>query len=189
MEGAFAWIGKLAEFLGSLIPKLLVLEATHSGVAFIRGKRIKPLAPGLHVYWPIWTSVVTLPTVRQTTKLQEQALTTKDGVTVLVGGMIRYEIDDIQKALAESYDIEGIMVDESLAVFAEVITGHSFDDIQADRRAINRSLTVQVRRGLDGYGIKVIRSQLTDFARGLTLIHTGQALGRTPSDSMDVEYV
>ena len=186
MEGAFSWLGHLVEFLGRFIPRLLIVEATHGGVAFVRGHKVKPLQPGLHVYWPIWTAVSTLATVRQTTKLPEQALTTSDGVSVIVGGMIRYEIDDIQKALAESYDVEGVLVDESLAAFGESITGHTFDDIQGDRQAVNRALTARVRKGLDGYGVKVLRAQLTDFAKGLTLIHCG-SMG-TKKDSMDVQY-
>jgi hypothetical protein len=45
---------------------ILIIRATHGGVKWVRGKRIKALGPGLHIWWPLTTEVEVIVTARQT---------------------------------------------------------------------------------------------------------------------------
>lgn len=172
----FAWLAELMQFVVSFIPRVLIVEATHGGVAFIRGSNIKPLTPGIYVYWPLWTKVETIPTVRQTVNLPAQALTTLDGQQVVAAGMVRYQIQSVTKALAQSWDVDRAIVDESLVVFCEYVTAHSFGEIQKDRATVNKALTQGLRSSLLKYGVRIELAQLTDFSVCLTLNHVGQLL-------------
>ena len=172
MDAAFAWIGKLAEFLGSFIPRLLIIEATQIGVAFKRGKHVIPLSPGLWPYWPFWTTIDVRAAVRQTEPLPPQPLETKDNKTVVVGGMVRYRIDDPIKALAETYDLDACIVDESLAVFCEFVTARTVEAL-FNRTEINTALTRRIRSVLTDYGVYVLRAQLTAASRSRTLCLVG----------------
>ena len=78
LDNALGWIGKIAEWLGELIPKLLIIPTTHGGIAFVRGKNVKPLKPGLHIYWRFWTEVLVIPVARQTKVLEPRSLNTTD---------------------------------------------------------------------------------------------------------------
>ncbi len=173
MDAALGWVGKLFEFIGALFPRLLVVEATDAGVAFVRGKHTKELRPGLHVYWPFWTEVVLVPVVRQTLALTGKTLTTADGREVVAGGMVRYKIRNVLKALSETHDIDSAVEDESTAVLCEYITSQTFANIQTGRSAVNTELTKRLRDVLSAYGVTVILAQLTDFAPCTTLVHVG----------------
>ncbi len=182
MDAAFSWVGKIMEFLGRLLPRVLIVEATLSGVAFVRGRNVKLLQPGLHVYWPFWTTVVTTPIVRQTIKLPAQALTTKDGKCVVAGGMVRYKIRNVVKAVAETYDLDGAIADESLVVVCDLVTSQTFNEVQCSRVRFNEKLTSEVHKKLTSYGITVLFAHLTDFSTCTTLNHIGEAFRREEAE-------
>ena len=173
MDLALGWIGKLFEFFGSLFPRLLIVEATHGGVIFIRGKNIKTISAGLHLYWPFWSKVALLPTVRQPVNLPTQALTTKDGKRVVVGGIVRFRIGSITRAITKTWDLDQIIVDESLGVFSDYITSQDFLTVQNDRPKVAKELTEKLKEKLSYYGVLPIEAKLTDFCQCITLNHVG----------------
>lgn len=173
MESALGWIGKLAEVIGGLFPRLLILTATHNAVAFVRGWKVKPLYPGLHVYWPTWTVVTQYPVVMQTVNLPQQSLLTKDGKQIVVGGMVRFQITDIVKALADTWDIDDVIVDEAQAAIRDVVVQRTVESVQTERTKVNNSLTNCLSRVLSRYGIEVDCARLTDFSTAICLNHVG----------------
>lgn len=174
MGAAFDWLGDLIRIVITILWPFwrIIIEKTHGGVKFQFGKKVKPLGPGVHWYWPLWTKVLTIPTVRQTSSLPQQALLTKDNKEVIVGGMIRYRVVDIIKALVETYDPDTAVVEESLAIFCEYITSRTIDDIN-DREIVNEELTVLVNERLSEYGMECLKAQITDFCTCITLNHVG----------------
>ena len=66
MDKAFGWIGEIFQTLLRLLPWLVIVPATHGGVAFVHGNRVKEWKPGLHWYWPVVTSYKLMAVVRQT---------------------------------------------------------------------------------------------------------------------------
>ena len=91
MESAFAWLNQLIETFYRFFPHILIVRATHGGVKWVRGKNIKPLSPGLHIYWPLTTEVEVLVTARQTLAIPDQVLATKDGKKVVVKTLVVYK--------------------------------------------------------------------------------------------------
>ncbi len=177
MTGALTWIGELAQAAGKLFPRILHLECTDIGVFIKRGNRVHVLEPGIHVYWPIWTSWYCRPGNVQTADLPTQALVTLDYKAVVVGGMIRYEFDRspeaVIKALIGTDDVEGAIVDETMAVFCSFITSKTMAELKEERTKTNRSLTGKLATRLAEYGVLVMRAQLTDFSPCVTLNHVG----------------
>jgi hypothetical protein len=49
VEQVFGWIGQIFQTLLKLLPWLVIVPATHGGVAFVHGHRIKEWKPGLLV--------------------------------------------------------------------------------------------------------------------------------------------
>lgn len=182
MGSALGWVGKIAEFIGSLFPRLVIVEATHRGIAFKWGKHIIPLAPGVHVYWPFLTTIQMIPTVRQTTKLPMQALTTSDGKQIAVCGMVRYKIRNITKALAETWELDTAIVDESLVVLCDLVTSRTFAEIQSGRKALDDHFTQRTKKMLADYGVAVLKAHLTDFSQCMTLNHLGEVFRSEPTE-------
>ena len=121
MDGALAWIGHIVEWLGKLIPRLVIVRSTHGGVKFKRGKYAIPIKPGVCAYWPIVTEVDILPVARQTHNLPSQSLTTRDGKTIVVSGVVVYEIRDVVSALAKNWDISDTINDITMCAITQVI--------------------------------------------------------------------
>ena len=82
MDKAFGWIGEIFQTLLRLLPWLVIVPATHGGVAFVHGHRVKEWKPGLHWYWPVVTTYKLMATVRQTQMIQSKIVMTKDLQTV-----------------------------------------------------------------------------------------------------------
>ena len=66
MESAFAWLNQLIEAVFRFCPRIVIVRATHAGVKWVHGWKVKAMPPGLHWYWPLTTEVEVLVTARQT---------------------------------------------------------------------------------------------------------------------------
>ena len=164
MDRAFGWIGEIFQTLLRLLPWLVIVPATHGGVAFVHGRRVKEWKPGLHWYWPVATTFKLIITVRQTQMIQAKVAMTKDLQTVIVAALVTYTVEDVVSAVAQIADLPSDIIERSQeAMFAEV-SEHTLEEVQSDRVGFNLKLTDRVCKTLDGYGVRILQSQLTEFA-------------------------
>ena len=194
MEAAFAWLGDLVNFIGRLLPRLVIIKATHAGVRFKYGRYVHNMLSynglfktGLHVYWPFVTEIATFPVKRQTVNLPFQTLTTTDGQPVSIGGIVTFEIipEEIHKTLAEIWDADETIRDIALATISDVLLGKSSDEIYKSPRIVKKKITYRLSKKLRDYGIKVIYFSASDLTnafvfRNLSTEHFGQVINATP---------
>src|SRR5688500_18896585 len=128
MDAAFAWLSAIAEWLGMWIPRIQIINATHAGVKFVRGWKVVKLEPGFHIYWPLTTNVDTFPVVRQSIDLRTQTIVTKDGRTIVVGGLIVFEVDDVEKLLAQTFQPDSTIREIALAAIHAACCPLTWDD-------------------------------------------------------------
>jgi regulator of protease activity HflC (stomatin/prohibitin superfamily) len=164
VDKAFGWIGEIFQTLLRLVPWLVIVPATHAGVAFVHGHRVKKWEPGLHWYWPVVTSYKLTMTVRQTQKIQSKVLMTSDRKTVVIGAMVTYYVDDIVAALAHIADLASDVIERAQGAILNEVSEHTLDEIQDDRTAFNVKLGDVVGAALNGYGVKILQIQVTEFA-------------------------
>ena len=175
MDKAFGWIGEIFQTLLRLLPWLVIVPATHGGVAFVHGNRVKEWKAGLHWYWPVATSYKLMAVVRQTQRIQSKVIMTKDLKTVTVGALVTYHVDDVVSALAKIADLPSDIMERSQgAIFAEIST-RTLEDIQSNRLAFNESLTARLAEVLNGYGVQILQGQLTEFAPCRAIAINGHA--------------
>lgn len=167
MESAFAWLSQLVETFYKFVPHILIVRATHGGVKWVRGKHIKPLAPGLHFWWPLTTEVEVIVTARQTLAIPDQVLATKDGKTVVVKTLVVYKIRDVVHAIGKvNWDCDTTINDLTQSAVVQVIATHTYDEIMQGIRdeTLTTTLTKAVRKELRQFGVHVVRSKLVDFS-------------------------
>lgn len=169
MESAFAWLGDIINWLGKFVPRLLIMKATHGGIAFRGGKTIKKLSPGLIFYWPLITEISTYPTVRQTSNLPTQVLMSADGKSVAVGGIVIYKVNDIVKALGSVWDLDDVIRDMSLLAISKIIFNKTVTEVCQDHEVINKELTEELRKKLLEFGVEVIAFCMSDFSTCMVL--------------------
>lgn len=171
METAFGWLGQIVSTLLEFIPRMLIVRQTHAGVRFRFGSHVSPILPtngvrgtGIHVYWPIVTEVEIIPVKRQPTNLSAQRLMTADGVTVGVGGIIVYEVEDVVKVLTSSWAYDETIRDLGMAAIKHVVAANNFAFFSTDPQGADLALTTQLSQDLESIGIRVLRVTLSDFA-------------------------
>jgi len=146
------------------IPWLVIVPATHGGVAFVRGHRVKEWKPGLHWYWPLVTTYKLMTTVRQTQRIQSKIVMTKDLKTVTVGALVTYTVDDIISAAVKIADLPSDIMERSQGAILAEVSENTVEQIQVDRVGFNARLTDRVGSVLNGYGVQIQQAQLTEFA-------------------------
>ena len=165
MDSAFAWIGNIVEWLGRLIPRIEIVRATHAGVKFVRGRKVKKMPPGLHVYWPITTEVCQIPAARQTHNLCTQTLMTKDRQAIIIGVVVVYSITDIVQALSDNWDVSDTISDITQTAVVSVVATTDLEIILSTiTEKVEHELTKATRERLKQYGVKVHKCAVTDFA-------------------------
>jgi len=188
MESALSWVGDIVGFLIKLCPHLVVVKTTDEALKWVAGSKevlltsrngCRTIFPrrqsgwpflhrprtGLHWYLPVVTEVLVVPIRRQTSNLSEQYLTTKDSVSVGVGGIIVWSVKDTLTLLTSCEDYEATINDVALAVIKQVITTRDFQWFVDNPRDTDKLLTQAIRRELNSFGIRTKRCTLSDFCR------------------------
>lgn len=176
MEGALAWIGQIVNWIARFIPRWEIIDTTMGGVKFVRGWKPVTIGPGIHWWWPLVTRLQLYPTARQADALPAQTLVTTDDKTIIVGGMIVYEVRDIEKLIAHTYDPQNTIRDLALSAIHDVCARLSWETLKEGQRdgTLDRRLRAETKKALQPYGVKVLKTMLTDLApaRVLKLIQS-----------------
>lgn len=176
MESAFGWLGEIFAWFGNLIPRWIIVTRTHRGVAFVRGKHVREMNPGMFFYWPFWTECMLYPVVRQSVNLPNQTLTTYDFKSITISAVIIYKVDNITQALAEQWDLAETIKDLSMSAVRKVTCEATFNELQSEWEHVDSNLKKELQETLKDYGIGILDARLTDFAKTkvVTLIGGGQ---------------
>lgn len=166
LEGAFGWIGRIFEWFGMWIPRILIVDTIHQAVKFVWGKNVVPLGPGWYLWWPISTSLTVYPTARQACNLPAQTITMQDGKVLMVAGVLVYEIVDIVAAVATTYEPEETAKTIVLAAVHDICTQYTWEELQSHIRSgkLAREMRAEAKKDLDKYGVRVLNLTLTDLA-------------------------
>lgn len=166
LDSALGWIGEVIHWFGQWIPRWEIVETTHGWVKWIKGSRIESGGAGVVWYWPATTKLGIHPTARQTMNLTTQLLETSDDKAFVIGGVVTYEIDDLEKVLAHTFDPDHTIHDIAQTAIADACSGKTWADL---REGINSGkFYTEMRQGLardlKTFGVRVIKARVSDFA-------------------------
>jgi regulator of protease activity HflC (stomatin/prohibitin superfamily) len=162
----FSWLSDIFNGILKFIPRPIIVRATHSGVKWVFGKKVKELKPGWHFVWPLVTDWEVVVIARQTNNLQNQALVTKDKQQVVAGALIVFSVKDIIQAIGErNWDVGTTVNDIAQASIVGVVTKWALDDLLVNLTgSVEEELTAACRKQLRQFGVYVHRCCFTDFA-------------------------
>jgi regulator of protease activity HflC (stomatin/prohibitin superfamily) len=175
MDAAFAWLSQIVEALLQLIPRRVIIRATERGVKWSLWREPQEMMPGIRFYWPLITDIEVTVVARQTINLPTQSLLTKDGQTVVVGGVVIYKISDVVQAIGKiNWSPEDTAGDITQAAIVEVISGRTSDNILKNISGeVEKQLTSICRKQLRQFGVHVSRAALVDYSTAMQLNHSG----------------
>lgn len=145
------------------VKPFVVLRDYQDGVLLRFGRYRRTLGPGFHLVIPFADHVEAVPTVWTTLSLPPQSITTRDGVDVVVKGMVKSRISDAKTYTLEAYDTQDAISDTACGIIYETIRSRTFNechvgDLPAD---VIKTLRAEGRK----WGISVKAFTLTDFSR------------------------
>ena len=175
MEAALGWLGRIYEALLELVPRRVIVRHTCGGVRWSMGRQPRELRPGLRIYWPLVSEIEIIVVARQTINTPTQSLMTKDGETVVAGGVIIYKISDVVKAIGcQNWSPEETANDIAQAALVEVISSHDFDWLLENISGeVEKELTRICQDQLRKFGVYVSRAALADFSTVRQINHSG----------------
>ncbi len=186
----FDWISDIARWFGKFMPRWELLEPTDGGLRFSYGGRVKELIPGnIYWWWPIRSTVTTIPVKRQTLTFG-QRLTTSDGVSVQMSTVIVFIVNDVTKALLETADFDDTVGEIAQKVTIRPVMSRKFDEILkdiADSNRMRNEVTSNARSMLTPYGVEVLDGYVCDFTktRVLSIEGDGMAFGTEEDEDDD----
>lgn len=164
---ALDWLGDIAQWLLTLIPRIHNIRKTHGAVKFTRG-RATVLRPGTILYWPLLSEIQQICVVRQTINLPYQCLISSDGRGVTVAVTVVYEISDTLLALTSTDNVVDTIHDLSQLAIKGAVSACSSEELRKGRtekgRSIDRILRAKLSRDLSGYGVLIKQAFIAEYA-------------------------
>lgn len=164
----FTWLADIFNGLLSFIPRPVIVRATHGGVRWRLGKYIKELHPGWHWYWPLFTDIEIIVVARQTHKVAKpQAIESFDGVSLAIGTLIVYSINDVVKAIGQrNWDVDSTINDITESAVVHTFNKWSYAEAREKLCGeIEEDLTEQCKKELAKFGVLVQQARITDFCK------------------------
>lgn len=155
-------LSQFLHFVTAVVPRMGIMLASHRGIRYRRGKHVSEITPGIYWYWPLFTEVYDRAIKRQTVNVRTQTVYAACKVSISAGCVVVFEINDIVKALYETYEIDETIADEAEALLGQVIG--AIESTDTSITALNKILTKEMRLRLSHYGVSVKRANLRDFA-------------------------
>jgi len=154
-------IDLITDWLEKLLPFFIVTE--YEAAVILRfGKFHKVAKPGFHWRIPFVDDPMTNHVVVTTLSLPPQSLYTKDKQNIVVKGVIKYRIADVQTFLLAVYDAQDAISDMTQSIIKNVIMDKTMDEcIDPD---IDNTLSKKARVEAKKWGVEIQQVTLTDLA-------------------------
>lgn len=165
MERAFTWVQDFADWFARFIPKWRTVPSTHGWVKFMDGKVLSGVGPKIVWWWEVTTELHLYPVVRQTISLPTQVITSADGIEFAVSSMLVYEISDLERIYAHTYDPEETVRDIVASSLHDVLADMRWEEVQTGGRKLRTKLKAEAARDLAEYGVKPLKFALMNCAR------------------------
>jgi regulator of protease activity HflC (stomatin/prohibitin superfamily) len=141
------------------------VEEGRRGLVYLDGKLIREVGPGNYGFW----NAVATPRVeaveirRQTLEVNGQEILTSDKVTVRVNISAVYEVADPAKAVASVRDLREQLYRALQVAVRQSLGKRTLEQALAEKTDIDQSVSAEVRREMEAYGVRVGAIALKDI--------------------------
>jgi regulator of protease activity HflC (stomatin/prohibitin superfamily) len=163
-------LDKIFQFLASIwneIVPCIIVRQYQTGAKLHLGKFKELLGPGLHWKIPLIQQVELTVTLLTTMALGSQSLTTKDNKNVVVSGVIKYKISDLQKFYTEVYDAPDAIADMTQSIIKNIILNHTWEECLEE--GLDSDITKKARVEAKKWGLEVYSVTLTSLGQIKTI--------------------
>lgn len=145
----------------------VVIDHYQRAVVLRLGHYHRELGPGLHWMIPMAEDALVDNVKVRTTHMGDQVLTTLDGKTITVSGIIRWNISDIRKALLEVEGLDDVYRDVTVTTLADYVKNKTWEQLQDP--VVTEELTKTARKMGWRYGVEVESLSLGNKAETMSI--------------------
>lgn len=134
------------------------------GLVYLDGRLVRELAPGNYGFWNAISAprIEVLETRRQTVEVPGQEILTSDKVTIRVNVSAVYEIVDVVIARAGVKDVSEYLYRALQIAVRQSLGKRTLEQVLAEKTDIDEAVSAEVRREMEGYGVRVSAIALKD---------------------------
>lgn len=158
---------KLVDFLINVIrifQFFSVVYAYQAGVVLRFGKYQRTVGPGFLWLFPFYVDqLIVENVVLETLPVGPQSLTTSDGISIILGTVVSFTIEDVKKFLLEVEGRNEFIEDSAYGIQSKFISLHTWD--QLCTLDLENELSKTMRRRAKEWGVNIVRVQVSDFTR------------------------
>jgi membrane protease subunit HflK len=169
-------IDLILQSLSFLVP-FAVVDQYEEAIVLRFGKFHRQLEPGFHWIWPLRVERVILDNVvPRTVNLGAQSLTTLDGKSIVVAGVVTARIRDVKKATLEVESVDHALRDSCYGAIGMHVSGNTWAHLctEESSEALSKACLKLAWR----YGIEIEKVQLSDLTYSKSLaLHITNNLG------------
>jgi regulator of protease activity HflC (stomatin/prohibitin superfamily) len=154
-------IDLISEWFEKLLP-LFIVRDYEEAVVLRFGRFSRVAKPGFHWRIPFVDDVMEQHVVVTTLSLPPQSLYTKDKQNIVVKGVIKYRISDIQTFILEVYDAQDALSDMTQSIIKNIVMDKTLDECIDPE--IDNTLSKKARVEAKKWGVEIQQVTLTDLA-------------------------
>jgi regulator of protease activity HflC (stomatin/prohibitin superfamily) len=137
--------------------------------SFLSRQRVRAIGPGLHFKIPFIQIIETTEVVTTTQNLPPQSLTTKDGKSVTVSGIIKFSIKDVVPLFTSVVDREDVLRDVALGAIHRAVRSREWGEIIKDQGTLEKEVRSSIADDVNKLGFKIERFTFSDLASVRTI--------------------
>jgi regulator of protease activity HflC (stomatin/prohibitin superfamily) len=128
------------------------------------GRYTRTLKPGLNLILPFIERIVhKLNVMEVVLNVPSQEVITRDNATVMVDGVVFYQVLDAAKAAYEVQNLELALASLAMTNVRSVIGSLDLDEVLSQRDQINQRLLTVIDQATSPWGVKVSRIELSNI--------------------------
>ena len=134
-------------------------------LVYLDGRLLRELGPGTFGFWAMVSAprVDVLETRRQALEVLGQDILTQDKVTVRVNISAVYEVVDAASARAGVKDVSEYLYRTLQIAVRQSLGKRTLEEVLAEKTNIDQAVSDEVRREMEGYGVRVSAIALKDI--------------------------
>ncbi len=140
-----------------------IISAEERGVVYRFGKVIREMGPGLNTKIPLIDRVERVNMWITTLTLEDQALITKDSVSITVRAAALYRIIDATKSLVDVEDVQSTTSQLAQATMRRVIGAHDLSQILEHGQTVIDAIKTQLEARVSALGLDIDKVELLDI--------------------------
>lgn len=149
--------------LSFIVSTFAIISAEERGVVFRFGKVIREMGPGLNTKIPLIDRVERVNMWITTLTLEDQALITKDSVSITVRAAALYRIIDATTSLVNVEDVQSTTSQLAQATMRRVIGAHDLSQILEHGQTVIDAIKTELEARVSALGLDIDKVELLDI--------------------------